>query len=317
MTATKAPPLVTFVLLSYNQQQYIAEAVDGALNQVYERLQIILSDDCSTDSTFALMSGKASTYAGRHEVSLLRNSENLGLVRHFNKVMGMARGDIIVVAAGDDVSLPLRVSATVGWLGRFPKASFVSFRDTAIDGAGFVLPGLSKEPMDEPRHVKLSCYIRGACPHLSGASRGFRRSLFDVFGDIGELCPTEDTPYLLRGLMVGDGIMAPGPGILYRWHGDNLSGPRTAGALSIERIKEQYLVDAARARDRGLIDDEELLAIKGWAEKDYRRRLLFRELSTIDCDARLLFCKAMWSRDLSAREKLGYLLRARPRRRTL
>ncbi|MEO5658257.1 MAG: glycosyltransferase, partial [Polaromonas sp.] len=45
-------PLVTFVLFAYNQKKFIAEAVNGALSQTYSPLQIILSDDASTDGTY-------------------------------------------------------------------------------------------------------------------------------------------------------------------------------------------------------------------------------------------------------------------------
>ena len=49
-------PLITFALMAYNQEQLIEEAVAGALAQTYSPLEIILSDDCSTDRTFSIMS---------------------------------------------------------------------------------------------------------------------------------------------------------------------------------------------------------------------------------------------------------------------
>jgi glycosyltransferase involved in cell wall biosynthesis len=47
-------PLITFALFAYNQEQFIAEAVQGALSQTYSPLEIILSD-WSADSTFHVM----------------------------------------------------------------------------------------------------------------------------------------------------------------------------------------------------------------------------------------------------------------------
>jgi GT2 family glycosyltransferase len=44
--------LVSFVVLAYNQQKFVAEAVRGALAQTYHPLEIVISDDCSTDGTF-------------------------------------------------------------------------------------------------------------------------------------------------------------------------------------------------------------------------------------------------------------------------
>jgi hypothetical protein len=51
-TSLKERPFVTFALFVYNQEKYIREAVEGAFSQTYEPLEIILSDDCSTDRTF-------------------------------------------------------------------------------------------------------------------------------------------------------------------------------------------------------------------------------------------------------------------------
>ena len=48
-------PLVTFALFTYNQERYVREAVEGVLAQTYEPLEIIISDDCSTDMTFSII----------------------------------------------------------------------------------------------------------------------------------------------------------------------------------------------------------------------------------------------------------------------
>ena len=45
-------PLISFLLLTYNQENYIQDAINGALAQTYSPLEIIISDDCSTDGTY-------------------------------------------------------------------------------------------------------------------------------------------------------------------------------------------------------------------------------------------------------------------------
>ena len=45
-------PLATLFIAFYNQEDFVEDAVKGALSQTYENLEIILSDDCSTDKTF-------------------------------------------------------------------------------------------------------------------------------------------------------------------------------------------------------------------------------------------------------------------------
>ena len=46
--------LVSYCLFAFNQEKYINEAIKGALNQTYSPLEIIISDDCSTDLTFQI-----------------------------------------------------------------------------------------------------------------------------------------------------------------------------------------------------------------------------------------------------------------------
>ena len=64
-------PLICFGLLAYNQEPFIREAVEGALAQTYAPLEIILSDDCSTDRTFEIMQETVAAYRGPHKVVLM------------------------------------------------------------------------------------------------------------------------------------------------------------------------------------------------------------------------------------------------------
>jgi len=101
-------PLLTFLVAAYNQEQYIREAVEGAFRQTYSPLEIIISDDCSTDRTFAIASEMAAAYRGPHKILLNRNPTNLGISAHANRIMELTHGELVVASAGDDVSLPER-----------------------------------------------------------------------------------------------------------------------------------------------------------------------------------------------------------------
>lgn len=103
-------PLVTFALFAYNQEKYIHEAVEGAFSQTYEPLEIILSDDCSADRTFEIMQEMAAAYRGTHKVRAIRQAENLGTFNHLITVARLARGQLLIANAGDDISYPQRTS---------------------------------------------------------------------------------------------------------------------------------------------------------------------------------------------------------------
>jgi glycosyltransferase involved in cell wall biosynthesis len=105
---TEERPLVTFVLFAYNQEKYIREAIEGAFSQNYSPLEIILSDDCSSDRTFEIMEEMAREYRGTHRVVVRRNRENLGTYSHVLAAAQISKGKILVLAAGDDISKPNR-----------------------------------------------------------------------------------------------------------------------------------------------------------------------------------------------------------------
>ena len=103
-------PLVSFLVFAYQQENYIREAIEGAFAQTYSSMEIILSDDCSTDNTFQIMSDMAASYQGPHTIRLNRNAKNLNIGGHLVRCMHLAQGDFLVIAAGDDISLPDRTS---------------------------------------------------------------------------------------------------------------------------------------------------------------------------------------------------------------
>ena len=102
-------PLVTFALFAYNQEDYIKEAVEAAFNQTYQPLEIIISDDGSSDKTFELILLMVQAYRGPHSVKALQTKANRGIMSHVLSVVNQSTGELIVMAAGDDISYPNRV----------------------------------------------------------------------------------------------------------------------------------------------------------------------------------------------------------------
>src|SRR3954464_9261148 len=98
-------PLLTFFVAAFNQEAFVRHAVESALAQTYSPLEVILSDDCSSDRTFEIMQKIAAEYHGPHQVIMNRNPVRQSLGGHLNRIVAIARGELIVGAAGDDISL--------------------------------------------------------------------------------------------------------------------------------------------------------------------------------------------------------------------
>jgi glycosyltransferase involved in cell wall biosynthesis len=220
VTATR--PLATFALFAYNQEAFILQAVEGALAQTYEPLEIILSDDCSSDLTFQHMVRMAKSYNGPHRIIVRRNASNSGLASHLNKVIELSAGQIIVLAAGDDISYPTRTATSVKLLGMDRSFASVLVSADIIDVKG----NITGEALlsHEEACVQDVRDLLDLKAKTLGAARAFRRDVWQSFPPLQPSCPTEDTPMLLRTLIVGKSVLSSNKELAYRRHNSNLSG---------------------------------------------------------------------------------------------
>ena len=217
-------PLISFVLIAYKQEQYIREAIEGAFSQTYSPLEIIISDDCSSDQTFAIMQEMAAAYKGPHRIVLNRNEKNLGLSGHYNRVMELAAGEIIVSADGDDISMPERSEKSLQILLANSTAMCVSLALQPIDDTGTWIKRNAPTGRNIQRYT-LQHYCSDPRFHINGAARAFRSVAFKTFGPLSQSCPTEDSTMLLRCLLMGDAYDSDEVGIYYRIHSQNISRP--------------------------------------------------------------------------------------------
>jgi glycosyltransferase involved in cell wall biosynthesis len=112
MPESSQKPLLTFAVAGFNQEAFVEEAVKGAFSQTYSPLELILSDDCSQDRTFEIMREMAAVYRGPHRVILNRNPARRSIGGHINRIVELSKGELIITAAGDDISLPERAQVT-------------------------------------------------------------------------------------------------------------------------------------------------------------------------------------------------------------
>src|SRR3954447_21388990 len=74
--ASSEGPLISIILLCYNQENYVAEAVDGVLKQTYSPLEVLIFDDFSSDHTEEVIRCCLMESERRHHVRFIRNREN-------------------------------------------------------------------------------------------------------------------------------------------------------------------------------------------------------------------------------------------------
>lgn len=102
-------PLISVIIPAYNAETHVHTAVASALNQTYRDLEVIVTDDGSTDDTAAVV---ASCAAKDPRVRLLRQS-NLGVAAARNRAIAAARGELIAPLDADDFWLETKLEAQV------------------------------------------------------------------------------------------------------------------------------------------------------------------------------------------------------------
>lgn len=230
-------PLVTFALLAFNQEKYIQDAVESAFAQTYEPLEILISDDASTDRTYEIIKEIVKDYRGPHKVMVNRNNINEGLIRHVNKIFGIARSEIIVMAAGDDISVPCRTDRIVKSFLSSEDVYLVHSNVIKIDEDNKVL-GVMIPPIIEKKMLINDIAIAEGI-HI-GASAGYRKSIYKYFGPIERCDVYEDLILGFRSSLLGKIAYLNESLVNYR-HGVGLSTKDLSSKNKILSSRMKYI----------------------------------------------------------------------------
>ncbi|MBK5921015.1 hypothetical protein CCR80_08220 [Rhodothalassium salexigens] len=218
-TPTQAPR-VTLLLTTYNHGPFVAEAVASCLAQDYPNMELFISDDASEDDTWARVEAAVADYRGPHTISLNRNEQNLFL-DHLPAIAGRLSGELVVIACGDDVQYPQRVSRLVA-LWRQTNATVLASAARTIDAQGAVTG--HHRLFDKPPALTLEGFLKtGDNPTCFGAGMAWHRRLTDTFGRLPPGSRNMDFLYPLRGLMLTGAAFCNEPLLDWRRHGGNMT----------------------------------------------------------------------------------------------
>jgi glycosyltransferase involved in cell wall biosynthesis len=120
---------VSVLMLAYNQEPFIREALDSVLAQRTSfDFEIVMGEDCSTDGTRAIIESYESAHPGRFRVFYRR--PNVGMIENLIQTYRACRGDYIAVLESDDYWVnPLKLQKQIDFFDRHPDFS-ICFHDT-------------------------------------------------------------------------------------------------------------------------------------------------------------------------------------------
>jgi glycosyltransferase involved in cell wall biosynthesis len=210
---------VSVVMPAFEEEAFIAEALQSVLAQSYRPVELIVVDDGSGDRTAEI--------AAAHQARVLRRHHR-GPAAARNAGLEVARGEYWTIFDADDVMAPARLSRQVAHLEQHPEHGIVLGLTEA-----FVSPGEPRPPHYNP------AWDDGPFPTCTGSMLA-RREILDRVGPFDEtLRLGEDIEWLVRakdaGVRVG---RADDVALRYRVHGANTT--------SDTRANQQAMLTALR-----------------------------------------------------------------------
>jgi len=169
----KPPPLVSIITPSLNQGRFIEAAIDSVLSQDYPRIEYIVIDGGSTDSTLEVLR----RYGDRVQWV---SEPDRGQSHAINKGFRRARGDILAWLNSDDTYLPGAVRSAVEHMVEHPDCAMVYGDGYLIDEAGRTT---RRFPASEPFDLWKLVYVHD---YILQQSAFFRRAAIEAVGDLDE-----------------------------------------------------------------------------------------------------------------------------------
>jgi len=248
-------PLVSVVVATYNSSKYVLETLESAKQQTYRHIELIVTDDGSTDDTVS----KCREWMERNNARFVRtqiveSSENTGIPGNVNRGLAAAHGQWVKSIAGDDILLPDCVENYVSYISEHPEinvlfAMVVWFRNEYKKGyiteeyaswedcqRAFFRGSVSEQ-------LKLS--TRKCYP--SAPTLFVRNGFIQLLGGYNEKYPLmEDWPMWVRILERGEKLyFVDKQTVAYRLHSEGVSSAPASKIFSMkfERVKMSFIRD--------------------------------------------------------------------------
>lgn len=194
--------LVSICVVTYNNEKYIVETLESIKNQTYREVELIVSDDNSSDNTVAKVSKWIESNKGRFvNVELIVSNKNTGVTANCNRAVKCAKGQFIKII-GDDLLKHNYIEKCVDFFNSNSEAEVLC---TEMD---YFYPEEKFEFLQPPINFdffKLSAqeqkkYVKSKnIPHYPTPSIIYKRSIFNKVGFFDESIPMwEDGPMYFK-----------------------------------------------------------------------------------------------------------------------
>jgi glycosyltransferase involved in cell wall biosynthesis len=194
-------PLVSIIVVVYNSSKYVLETLESAKTQMYQNIELIITDDYSTDDTVEICRKWLENNSERFvRTELIIAKKNTGITANCNRGIKVSNGEWLKLSAGDDLFLPNCIVDNIEFVKLNPEARFI-----VSDSLNFYNDsGKSFEEKHDINFVKLNAkkqytrLLRGMLL-VKNATSFIHRESFQKLGFFNEdYVYIEDYPYSLK-----------------------------------------------------------------------------------------------------------------------
>jgi len=191
-------PLVSVIMITYNHEPYIAQAIQGVLIQKTDfPIELIIGEDCSTDRTREIVFDYQKKYP--EQIRVITSVKNVGMMNNSNRTLASCRGNYIALCEGDDYwTDPHKLQKQVDFLEDNPDFA-ICFHNMQIIYEGKPhLNRISNTRQKEITTINNLAYGN----YIYTASCIFRNNLHEI-PDWFHQCPVGDYPLHLLNAQYG------------------------------------------------------------------------------------------------------------------
>ncbi len=245
---------ISVCMATYNGSRFVVEQITSILSQINSGDELVIVDDCSTDSTLNFIRAFSDT-----RIRLAQNPTNLGVTRSFERALQLASGSTIFLSDQDDVWHPDRVRLTCDAFAAAPDVTLLMCAISFIGVDGHELSHSSSAS---------STFRGGILPTLiknsyQGCAMAFRRTVLEAALPFPPNIPMHDSWIGLVNSLVGRAQYLNALLVCYRRHELNATGihplsfsKRISGrwALFSNLLKRSRLLATRRAAEHAAQD---------------------------------------------------------------
>ena len=119
-------PLVSVFIVTYNSQDYIIDALESVKSQTYQNIELVVSDDCSSDDTLVIVKDWIKHNNIRFvRTEVVETPVNTGIPANYNRAVKACRGEWLKMMDGDDLLLDNCIFDNVDFINKTPNVQVV------------------------------------------------------------------------------------------------------------------------------------------------------------------------------------------------